>query len=259
VPSKAKQILDLLAAKHTGDVFVPECKNGPTQFTHGTQKMDAWVMKPSWAHPCCICYEIKVNRSDFLRDDKWRGYLDYCNCFYFAAAPGVIDPAELPTEAGLVLASRNLARLYTKKKAPHREVEIPDAVFRYILMSRCEIVREYRPESGGLEYWREWLKEKAEKQDIGHRAGRRLRELYAERVEHVSHDNRRLKAENERFAELRQVCEALKLSPSNLWDARLQVERRLEDLRKQDGVWKRVNEAIDALEALRHIASPNAL
>jgi hypothetical protein len=251
---RAQRILELLEAKHGDDVFVSECKNGPTQYAAGMQKMDAWVMNKSWAHPCCTCYEIKVSRSDFVRDDKWRGYLDFCNKFYFVAAPGVIEPDELPTEAGLIVASKNLARLYTKKKAPHREVEIPDSVFRYILMCRCRIVREFVGETNNTAYWQNWLKLKKEKQEIGYGVSRRLREIINERIEKVESANRVLEAENKGFAELRPVCEALDLAPSNVWDARRQVDRKLEDLRAQAGVWKKVNDAIQALTALRHAA-----
>src|SRR5258706_16426649 len=54
----AEQLLALLAEKHAADVFVPECKDGPSQ---GTQhfRMDAWAMLKSWSNPLTIGYEIK--------------------------------------------------------------------------------------------------------------------------------------------------------------------------------------------------------
>ena len=83
----AQTVLELLAAKHSRDVFVPECKNGATHFADGMQKIDAWAMKKSWASPCVTAHEIKVSRADFLKDDKWPGYLPYCNQFYFVTTP----------------------------------------------------------------------------------------------------------------------------------------------------------------------------
>jgi hypothetical protein len=49
--------------------------------------------------------EIKSCRADFVADRKWQEYLDYCDRFYFAVAPGF--PLELlPPDEGLILADR---------------------------------------------------------------------------------------------------------------------------------------------------------
>jgi hypothetical protein len=49
--------------------------------------------------------EIKSSRADFIGDRKWQEYLDYCDRFYFAVAPGF--PLELlPPDEGLILADR---------------------------------------------------------------------------------------------------------------------------------------------------------
>lgn len=73
-PITAKAILELLRAKHAEDVFVPECKTGPSQ-GHDHSRFDAWVMKKSWANAATIGYEIKVSRSDFLRLGEVAGRL----------------------------------------------------------------------------------------------------------------------------------------------------------------------------------------
>jgi len=128
-------VLSALMEKHKYDVCVPECKTGETWTAHGCPRMDLWVMARSWAHPRTIGYEIKVSRQDFLHDNKWPQYLDYCKEFYFACPRGVIDPGELPAEAGLLVLSGT--RMIVKKKAPVRSVEIPEKLYRYILMRRC--------------------------------------------------------------------------------------------------------------------------
>ena len=63
-------IKSLLAVRHAKDVFVEECKNGPTHNTKTLIKLDAWAMSRSWANPHTFGYEIKVSRSDFLSDPQ---------------------------------------------------------------------------------------------------------------------------------------------------------------------------------------------
>ena len=180
-------ILKLLAAKHAGDVFVPECKDGPTAYgSH--RRMDAWVMNRSWANACVTGYEIKVNRSDFLKDEKWRDYLPLCNCFYFVCPRGLIAIEEVPEGAGLMYVAKTGTRLYTKRKAPHRDVEIPESLWRYVLMCRTRVKDEGDGSPRlGFDYWKEWLKQKHEKQRIGTEIGKRLWELYEEAVTRQNH------------------------------------------------------------------------
>jgi len=52
-------------------------------------------------------FEIKTSRSDFLRDNKWQNYLDYCNYFAFVVPEGLIDKSELPENVGLVYISED--------------------------------------------------------------------------------------------------------------------------------------------------------
>jgi hypothetical protein len=171
--------MKLLKIRHARDLFVPECKDGPTQ-AGPHRRMDAWVMAKSWAHPCVTAYEVKVTRGDFLSDEKWEHYLPLCNCFYFVCPPGVIDPGELPDGVGLLCAARTGTRLYTRRKAAKRDVAIPEDVWRYILMCRVRIVDDTGMRRTKLEEWTEWLNQKREAQHIGHLAGRRLQELYRE-------------------------------------------------------------------------------
>ena len=53
-----------------------------------------------------VCYEIKTSRSDFLcevkRPLKRRMGLRYSNEFYFVTPPGLLDPAEIPVDCGLI-------------------------------------------------------------------------------------------------------------------------------------------------------------
>src|SRR5207302_2787683 len=153
----AGAIVDLLAQRHAEDVFVPECKDGPSQ-SASHLRMDAWAMRKSWANPLVTAYEVKVSRSDFVGDDKWHGYLPNCNEFYFACPANLIRPDELPLHVGLMYASATGSRLFTKKKAVRRDAEIPESVYRYILMCRVKVQRGWQqPASDKAAFWRRWM------------------------------------------------------------------------------------------------------
>lgn len=183
-----QEILRALALKHYKDVFVPQCKDGPSYgLNHATGgsflRIDAWVMPRSWAKPWCTAYEVKVSRSDFLNDDKWPHYLPCCHQFYFACPWGMIQPDELPAEAGVRWVSSKGNRVVTKKKAALRkDVEIPEELFRYILMARARIDAEALSldEERAADYWRRWEQKKQEKRELGHRVAGAIAQQYAQ-------------------------------------------------------------------------------
>lgn len=146
-----QQIIDILASKHTRDLFVAHCKTGPSygenwvrcsqcgypvKFKNSGTILDAWVMRYSWVKPI-IGYEVKISRGDFRRDRKWMGYLEYCNVFYFVTPWGLIQPNEVPEEAGLIWTTKTGAGIRYQKKAPSRWWhQIPQGIFQYVLMWR---------------------------------------------------------------------------------------------------------------------------
>ncbi len=140
-PITADHISHLLAAKHKDDLFVAECKNGQS-YGHNLLRIDAWVMLRTWSPPTTIGYEIKVNRQDFERDQKWIGYTDYCHQFYFVCPAGLIKSHELPKGVGLIWTTLNGERLQTKVRADRRNPEPLKAIelMRYVLMARSVIV-----------------------------------------------------------------------------------------------------------------------
>lgn len=203
------KILNLLLQKHSGDLCVPECKTDATWYNPKFHKFDLWVMRKSWTKPFTFGYEIKRSRSDFLRDTKWSEYLPYCSDFYFVAPPGIIQPEELPSEVGLLITSKNIARLYTKRKAIHRDVEIPESIFRYILMWRVQVVNEQTKGLSMQKYWQNWLAEKADKKELGHNVSKKIREVVEENIDKVTVENHRLQKENERLAEMKNFLKEL--------------------------------------------------
>lgn len=180
---KASQIVELLKVRHHEDIFVEQCKNGPTTSVGKGQLciIDCWAMKRSWSNPLMTGYEIKVSRSDFINDNKWQRYLSLCNCFYFVCPHGLIQPEELPSHAGLMWVSKTGNRVFTKRKAPSRAVDQPIELLQYILICRAQIGREMSKEvkrQQQIEYWKTWLENKKDSQDIGYHCSREVRQRF---------------------------------------------------------------------------------
>lgn len=252
----ARQLVDLLLTKHSDAVAVPECKIGPSYAGAGqsTRRFDVWVMVKSWASPRFIGYEIKVTRSDFLRDEKWREYLPFCSEFSFVCPPGVIEKEEVPEEAGLIVCTSNATRLYTKKKAPHRVIEIPESVIRYVLMSRARIVRDYwRPDN--VEKWKKWLREKDEKKKLGEASSFKLRKLVDERIAEAEAEVKKMKREVEKFAEVKRWAKRNDVHLGSTWNLTTTLNRRLEEAERgfTGQTVSSIREAIEALERVRRI------
>ena len=208
-PTTANDILKLLHQKHSVEKFlcVDECKTGSTWFGPKCPRLDMWVMARSYANARFIGYEIKVNRQDFLRDIKWSDYLVYCTEFYFVAPAGIIDPTEVPEQAGLLVASKNIKRLMTKKKAPVRNVEIPTSILIYILMSRARIVGDMFQTRPKTEIWKDWLKQVKSNKKLGHSLGREIRKRVDREVEEVGKRNAKLEGENSRLQDVKNWLE----------------------------------------------------
>jgi hypothetical protein len=207
----ANHILGLLRARHTDDVFVAECKDGPTQSVASHSKLDAWVMPRSWSYPHLTGYEIKVSRADFLGDEKWRNYLPLCNYLYFAAAPGVIRASELPPAIGLMEASATGSRLFIKQKAQYREIHEPSSLYRYVLMCRTTIRGELNSAPSQLAHWQEWLKQCDYEALTGHLVSKEIRQTMDNQIAKVTDENRRLREQNELYAKHREILRSLGL------------------------------------------------
>ena len=223
----ADTIKQLLAVKHSKDVFVPECKDGPSM--GGMRMMDAWAMKRSWSRPCYYGYEIKVSRADFLQDTKWHEYLDLCNEFYFVCPHGVIKPDELSKDVGLLVVAKTGTRLFTKKRAPHRILDnAPENLLIYILMARCRITSStyYAPSETPHEYWKQWLEEKDSKLELGTRCSRKLRKSFEEQVYNVTRDMRWQESEIKKLQEVKDLLKELGIDPSE-WNLTDKVRRAM--------------------------------
>jgi hypothetical protein len=226
----SNQIIELLKDKHSKDVFVSECKDGPSSV--GGVRMDAWAMKKSWAHSLSVGYEIKVGRGDFLHDTKWHSYLPCCNEFYFVCpGPEVIKVEEVGPEAGLLYVASTGSRLITKKRAPYRPLTVPEDFYRYILMCRVKIERPhlYFPDNDEeikVAFWKDWLADRTEQRIIGHRVSKRLAQLYEEQVEKVKLKQDQLQNRLDQLEKVEQIVTSYGIRIST-WDLDKEVKRKI--------------------------------
>ena len=212
----AETIKEAIKRKHAEDVCVIECKDGPSG--GGVGIMDAWVMPRSWAHPDITAYEIKVTRQDFIRDDKWPKYLDCCNMFYFVCPWKMIQPEEVPEGTGLCWLSQTGTKLFIKRKAPHRNVKIPEGVFRYILMCRTELKGGEIDHTGyERDYWTEWLKEKKLDYEFGWRVSKSIRDRVETEITKVTQRQNELDKKLERYAWVEQHLIKLGITEHTTW------------------------------------------
>lgn len=243
----ASDILAALATRHSKDVFIPECKDGPTHYS-SHMRIDAWAMNRSWAHPVATAYEIKVSRADFLKDNKWPGYLPLCNQFYFVTPPDLIALSEVPAEAGLLHIAGS--RLLTKKKAPHRAIQLPEEIYRYILMCRVVVVRnEYevvKSKDESVEFWKSFVAKRVETRELGYQVSKAIRE----KADSIRIENERLKKRMEEYDSIRSFLRRLDVDPdSRVYE--FTVEERLKEreaLFPREFVWamRNLRERLDA-------------
>lgn len=164
-----------LSDYHMNDFFITECKNGSTYYPpeQGLLKFDGLAVAKSYTKPYITGYEIKISRNDFLQDNKWHLYLQYCNEFYFVVPNGLITKEEIPDYIGLIYYHPETGRLRKKKKALWRKIEEPVGVYKYIIYSRLE--KERLPfYNNRAEYAEAYLKDKAYKKMLGGKLGTRM-------------------------------------------------------------------------------------
>jgi len=206
-----KTITSLLAYKHREDVFVSQCKDGRT-WGRKVAIMDVWAMKKAWKNPHFTCYEIKTSRADFLNDDKWQQYLINCNSFYFVCPTGLISLSEVPEKAGLMYVSKTGTKLYTKKKAVYRDIQINQDVLLYILMSRAKIIKStYGKPLGNSNIdtmWEAWLAKKHEDRRYGRHLGKKIQETVRDHITVLKAENAKLESKIRSYDIFRKLFES---------------------------------------------------
>lgn len=166
-------ILKELSKRHETDAFFTEVKNGPTHTATELLRIDALAIKKSWAHPLFTGYEVKVSRQDFLRDEKWYAYKNYCHRLYFACPTDMIKPEEIPEDVGLIYYNPETSALRVKRRPVTREIEMPWEMLYYLIICRLESDR-HPFFSSRREMLEAWVQDKADRRDLGYKVHNRM-------------------------------------------------------------------------------------
>ena len=104
-----KELLKRLYAYRTSSIFIPE-------YTWKDLRIDAIIVdiRKRWIRG----FEVKVNRGDFLRDDKWMLYSEFCSSLSVVCPENIVKPDEIKKPYGLLwIAEEKYGhRLIWKKK-----------------------------------------------------------------------------------------------------------------------------------------------
>lgn len=220
---RADHIKQALSERHKDDFFLTEVKTGATWNNNELLKFDAYAVKKSWANPCLTGYEVKVSRNDFMQDNKWPGYLAYCNKFSFVCPTGLIQPEELPEEVGLIYYNHEKGTLYTKRAARFRIIEHPNDLYFYLLLSRLDSDRHPFFGNSRTEFIEAYLEDKARKRELGYKFGTKLVLELQEARDQLEDADRRLertKDEREMFGRVRAILKevGIEMRHWNHWE-----------------------------------------
>ncbi len=136
---KHDELAEDLAIAKGGIPFLNACLGSgwDNDFSLKTPLADLVVCRPSYQKFCISIYEVKVTRADFLSDtrsEKWRDYLPHCNRFYFAVCKGVLEIADIPDKAGLIV--RNSKGWHTLKTPPDLGNDIPAGTMKSLIFAK---------------------------------------------------------------------------------------------------------------------------
>lgn len=133
------EILKALRAWHKirGSLFFQHVKTGAS-FRGQLRILDGLHVKIAWEKPVFEGYEVKISRSDFLRDTKYTEYLPYCTHFSFVVPDKLITKDELPDRIGLIYYKED-GSLRTVRKAqalPQQDTVKLSTMLRYLVYYR---------------------------------------------------------------------------------------------------------------------------
>ncbi len=93
------------------NIFIPE-------FTWRSLRADVVIV--DMAHRWIRGYEIKISRSDFLQDQKWTEYTEFCSSLSIVCPENMIQPEEIKKPFGLIwVLPPALGSLYRLKYKKH--------------------------------------------------------------------------------------------------------------------------------------------
>lgn len=174
-----RSITELLVQRHAKDVFVAGCALGSRQL--GAKELDGWALLRTWSPVTTVGYEIKVARSDWLRDQKVPTYQRTVHLMYVVAPKGVVQALELPAGCGLLEVSSTGHHLLTRVKPVRHENPDNGPLLLYVLMSRTRIVDDMHEANGpnrdaAVALWRGFVEGRCDRKVLGIAASRRVAE-----------------------------------------------------------------------------------
>lgn len=211
----AYEIKCALAEKHCGDFFLTEVKNGSTYFPpmDGLKILDGLAIRKSYTKPCFTGYEVKVSRSDFLRDAKYHTYGTLVNQLFIVCPKGMIDKMELPESVGLMYYDPEKKTLTTRKKAIFKKVEYSVDMLLYIIYSRLDSDR-IPFFSDSKEYIKEYLAEKRRGRTLAYQFKTKM----ADEIKRLAEENESLRPYREQRAQYRAIENVLEKHGVFLWN-----------------------------------------
>jgi hypothetical protein len=89
------------------------------EFTYNSLRIDSVIIDTykRWIRG----FEIKVTRSDFLRDMKWEKYTEFCSSLTMVCPEGLIAPEEIQKPFGLMYVTEKGTAKYVKKPAKFQQ------------------------------------------------------------------------------------------------------------------------------------------
>lgn len=221
---RADQITYALGKRHKRDIFLTEVKTSST-WAGSHYRLDAVAIKPSWTQPCITIYEVKISRADFMRDEKYIGYLPHCHRLYFAAPLGIIKPDELAENIGLVTYNPETGGLRTAKKALFRPLDnLPSGLLYYLVLSRTDSDR-HPFFSGVREYLEAWAQDKDERYKLAGKVRDKVQRLQGLEDGDSILECKRLE---QKATELDDIHKILAEHGISKWNCREELHTRLE-------------------------------
>lgn len=134
------EILKALRAWHkiSGSLFFQHVKTGASFSRDQLRILDGLHVKIAWTKPIFEGYEVKISRSDFLRDTKYTESLPYCTHFSFVVPDKMVRKDELPDHIGLIYYKEDgsLRRVRKAQALPLQDPEKLNSMLRYLVYYR---------------------------------------------------------------------------------------------------------------------------
>lgn len=186
-----------------------------------------WSHQAMWVHG----YEIKVSRSDWLRDAKYERYRPYVDTLTLVCPKGMVARGEMPGDVGLMWYDPDKGALRVKRKPGYDALGVDTAPVKDRLLRA--ITRSVFYDPSVSRYGRyDSAKEYAEQKRSMRYVGRVLGSTLARRVEQLERElepdrRRRTEAKAEAYDRLTTLLDKAGFDQVGSWDDPTHIDGRL--------------------------------